>query len=136
MLFPRAEARPKQAQTQGQGTGQAKVDEKMFPTGVTWSLQTLNGKQITDPPSLKIDENFRATGYSGCNTFSAALYPVRGMRLAMGPIATTRKQCAADRMLLERAYLTILHSGPSWDVAGSGLTVKSPAGSLDFKRGF
>jgi heat shock protein HslJ len=53
----------------------------------------------------------------------------------MGPIAMTRKTCDQERMRIERTYLGILHSGPVWDIAGSSLVVKSPFGTLNFKRG-
>jgi heat shock protein HslJ len=110
----------------------------MFPAGSSWTLREMNGKALAagDEPSLKIDENFRGTGYSGCNTYSATLFPVRGMRLAMGPIALTRKACEKDRMLTERTFLSILHSGPNWDIVGADLIIKGPAGSLQFRRGF
>jgi len=115
---------------------QGKTEDRMFPTGANWILAELNGRRLSgDSPSLTIDVNFRGSGYSGCNTFSATLYPVRGMRLAMGPVAMTRKMCDAGRMGLVRAYLSILHSGPAWSVEGSDLLVKGSTGTLRFKRG-
>ena len=113
------------------------VYETPFPEGISWTLIEMNGKAVSgDAPSLKLDENKRGSGFSGCNTFSAALYPVRGQRLAMGPVAMTRKACPPAQMLFERQYLGILHSGPSWSLAAQDLIVKGKAGSLRFKRGF
>ena len=109
--------------------------EAPFPTKMTWNLANLNGKAPPAEATLRIDENFRGTGVSGCNTWSAALYPIRGRRLAMGPVAQTKKSCAADLMQFERQYLTVLHSGPTWEQTGYTLTVKSQAGTLVFNRG-
>lgn len=118
-------------------TEEKKVEEKKFPTDGVWSLFEINGKSApSDPPTLMIDTNLRGTGYAGCNTYSAALYPIRGMRLAMGPAAMTKKACAADRMNIEKLFLAILRTGPTWDVNGSEMTIKSQAGTMKLRRGF
>ncbi len=109
--------------------------ESPFPTKMNWNLGDMNGKAPPAEATLTIDENLRGAGVSGCNTWSAALYPVRGHHLAMGPVAQTKKSCANDIMQFERMYLTILHSGPSWELVGSTLTIKSQAGTLVFNRG-
>jgi heat shock protein HslJ len=118
-------------------TEEKKVEEKKFPTDGVWSLLEINGKGApSDPPTLMIDSNLRGTGYAGCNTYSAALYPVKGMRLAMGPTAMTKKACPADRMNLEKLFLQILRSGPTWDVSGSDMTIKGQGGAMKLRRGF
>lgn len=109
--------------------------EAQFPTKMTWNLSDVNGKPAPAEATLQIDENLRGSGASGCNTWSASLYPVKGKRLAMGPIAQTKKACANDLLSFERTFLGILHSGPTWDQTGYTLTVKSQAGTLVFKRG-
>lgn len=114
-----------------------KIEEKKFPTDGVWSLFEINGKPApNDPPTLMIDSNLRGTGYAGCNTYSAALYPIRDMKLAMGPAAMTKKTCPADRMNIEKLFLAILRTGPSWDVNGSEMTIKSQAGAMKLRRGF
>jgi heat shock protein HslJ len=118
-------------------TEEKKVEEKKFPTDGVWTLHEINGKAAPgDPPTLMIDSNLRGAGFAGCNTYSAALYPVRGMRLAMGPTAMTKKACPADRMNLEKLFLNILRTGPNWDVNGSDMTIKSQAGAMKLRRGF
>ena len=118
-------------------TEEKKVEEKKFPTDGVWSLHEIGGRGApSDPPTLMIDSNLRGTGYAGCNTYSAALYPIKGMRLAMGPVALTRKSCPADRMNLEKLFLAILASGPTWDVNGSEMTIKAQRGSMKLRRGF
>ena len=132
-------AKKKKDQEQEQGQAQKKDDkfayESPFPTKATWQLRTINGKNPPAEASLLIDENLRGTGSSGCNTWSATLYPVKGHRLAMGPVAMTKKNCSPEVNNFERAYLTVLRSGPTWDLQGSTLTVKSKYGELTYSRG-
>ena len=86
---------------------------------------------------MAIDEALRGSGNSGCNTWSATLYPVKGQHLAMGPVALTKKTCTPDLTNFERMFLGILHSGPTWDLQGSTLTIKTQDGknALVFERG-
>ena len=112
-----------------------KAYEEQFPTKMNWVLSDINGKSPPTEGTMAIDENLRGTGTAGCNTWSAALYPVKGQKLAMGPVAQTKRTCPQDIMLMERMFLTILHTGPTWALKGSTLTVKSQAGTLVFNRG-
>lgn len=133
-------AQKKKGQKQEQSEGGEKKDDKYayespFPTKANWQLVTFNGKAPPAEASLLIDENLRGTGSSGCNTWSAALYPIKGHKLAMGPVAMTKKTCSNDVNGFERAYLTVLRSGPVWDLKGSTLTVKSQYGELVYNRG-
>ncbi len=113
----------------------ATEQEKRFPQKTNWSLMELDGKAPagSEAPTLVIDDNMRGSGFSGCNTWSSALYPVRGQRLLMGSVALTRKACDPALMTLERSYLTILHSGPNWDLDSGFLVIKSKAGNLRFR---
>ena len=130
----------KKKKGQEQSEGAEKKDDKYayespFPTKANWQLTSINGKNPPAEASLLIDENLRGTGSSGCNTWSATLYPIKGHKLAMGPVAMTKKTCSNDVNGFERAYLTVLRSGPVWDLKGSTLTVKSQYGELVYNRG-
>jgi len=115
-------AQKKKGQQQQEQQGEKKDDkyvyESPFPTKANWQLSTVNGKTPPAEASLLIDENLRGSGSSGCNTWSAALYPVKGHRLAMGPIAMTKKNCSPEVNGFERLFLTVLRSGPVWDLKG------------------
>ena len=124
-----------QAEQQGKKEEDKNAYETQFPTKMNWVLESANGKNPPAEATMAIDENLRGTGVSGCNSWSAALYPVKGHRLAMGPVAQTKKTCSPDAMAFERLFLTILHSGPTWELQGSVLTVKAQAGTLVFNRG-
>ncbi len=132
-----AYAQKKKGGQEGEHKSESKLGayEPPFPSKMTWVLSSINGKPAAADATLMIDENLRGTGTGGCNTWSAALYPIRGKQLAMGPIAMTKKSCPAAIMAFERAYLTVLATRPTWDLAGSVLTVKSKAGALTFNRG-
>ena len=112
--------------------------EKQFPLNTFWILKQFNGKPVDrgDPPTLTLDDNFRGTGFGGCNTWSATIYPQRGQRLGVGPMAATRKACEPGRMALERGFLFAVHAGPAWDLVNGDLVLKSRAGSLLFSRSF
>jgi heat shock protein HslJ len=126
-------AAPAEKQEQPGAADDKKID-KEFPTKATWNLKEINGKPPAGEASLTIDGALRGTGVSGCNTWSATIYPVRGQKLAMGPVIMTKKTCDAPMMTFEKEYLTILHSSPTWDQNGDTLTVKGATGSLVFAR--
>ena len=110
--------------------------DKTFPKNIVWTLYSLNGKPVTGELTFLIDDNNRGSGASGCNTWSATMVPVQGQRIAMGPIATTKKQCAKEVMQLEFGYLSALHSGPNWDLVGPDIVIKAVQGNgeMKFKR--
>lgn len=102
------------------------VQDKKFPTKSTFELKSINGKPIDAKylVSFMLDDSFRASGGAGCNNWSATIYPSRGQRLAVGPIALTRKECDKDAMNLERLFTSFLHASPMWDINGSEMTFK------------
>ncbi|MDB5642822.1 MAG: hypothetical protein JWN07_2139 [Hyphomicrobiales bacterium] len=113
-------------------------EEKTFPKDSNWTLRAMNGKPLPAgmEATLKIDGQFRGSGFSGCNTWSATMWPVRNQRFAVGPVALTKKQCDAGKMAFERAYLVTLHNRSGWDLVNGMLEVKGDSGSLSFTRGF
>jgi heat shock protein HslJ len=110
--------------------------EKQFPVPSTWTVISLNGKPFTgrDRPTFSLDQQFRAKGFGGCNTYSATSYPLREQRLAVGPLALTKKQCEKDVMEAERAFLVALRTSVQWDYEGTTLVVKTQSGELRFER--
>ncbi len=111
--------------------------EKRFPMGASWTAVSLNGKPFNgaERPSFTITEQYRATGFGGCNPFSATAYPLREQHLAVGPIAFTKRQCDKSLMALEQAFFVALRTAAVWDIIDGGtLVVKSQAGELRFER--
>jgi len=122
---------------QGQAP-QPQKEEKSFPKDSNWTLRSMNGKPLPAgaEATMRVDGQFRGSGFSGCNTWSATMWPVRGQRFAVGPVALTKKQCAPQLMAFERAFLATLHNQSTWDLVGGMLEVKSASGTLSFVRGF
>ncbi len=110
--------------------------QKNFPLDQTWSLRELNGKPVPEglDASLKIDGNLRGSGFTGCNSWSATLYPVKDQHLAVGPFALTRKQCPKDIMAVEFGFLSSLIGNPTWDLVNGDLVIKGPRGSIRLER--
>ncbi len=110
--------------------------QKNFPLDQTWSLRELNGKPVPADldASLKIDGSFRGSGYTGCNSWSATLYPVKDQHLAVGPFALTKKQCAKDIMAIENGFLLTLTNQPVWDLVNGDLVIKGPRGAARMAR--
>jgi len=110
--------------------------QKSFPLDQTWSLRELNGKPVDAglDVSLKIDGSLRGTGFTGCNTWSATIYPIAGQKLAVGPFALTKRQCAKDVMATEFGFLSALLGQPTWDLVNNELVIKGPRGALRMVR--
>jgi len=109
--------------------------DKIFPLGSSWIAVSLNGKPFGgDRPSFKLDVQLRASGFGGCNTYSATAYPLREQGLAVGPFALTKRSCDKAAMATEQAFLVALRTSAKWDVNGSTLTIRSQNGELRFER--
>jgi heat shock protein HslJ len=110
--------------------------QKNFPLGQTWQLRELNGKPVSADldVSLKIDSALRGSGYTGCNSWSATMYPIKDQHLAVGPYALTKKQCDKDTMAIEFGFLTGLLGTPTWDLVNSELVIKGPRGEMRLAR--
>jgi heat shock protein HslJ len=131
-----------QAQTKGHPAQQPAAaavptprQEKIFPLGATWTAVSLNGKPFSgDRPSFTLDQQYRARGFGGCNTYSATAYPLRQQHLAVGPFALTKRACDKDAAAIERAFLVALRTAVQWEMDGSTLIVKTQNGELRFER--
>ncbi|HVP98214.1 MAG TPA: META domain-containing protein [Roseiarcus sp.] len=110
--------------------------QKNFPLDQTWSLRELNGKPVASSvdASLMIDGNLRGSGFTGCNSWSATLYPVKDQHLMVGPFALTKKQCSKDVMAIELGFLSNLTGNPTWDLVNGDLVIKGPRGSMRLAR--
>jgi heat shock protein HslJ len=110
--------------------------QKNFPFDQTWSLREINGKPAPAELdiSLKIDSARRGSGFSGCNSWSATIYPIQDQHLLVGPFALTKRQCPKDIMTLEIAFLSALLDKPTWDLVNDDLVIKGPRGSLRMVR--
>jgi heat shock protein HslJ len=109
--------------------------EKIFPVGASWIAVNLNGKPFSgDRPSFTLDQQFRAKGFAGCNTYAGTAYPLREQGLAVSPLALTKKSCDKPLMAVEQAFLMALRFSAKWEIQGSTLILKGQNGELRFER--
>ena len=102
---------------------------KVFPLNSSWVAVSLNGKPFTgERPSFRLDDQMRATGFAGCNTYATAAYPLREQALAVGPFALTKKSCDKSAMAIEQSFLVALRSSGKWDIQGRNLIIKTQNG--------
>jgi heat shock protein HslJ len=103
---------------------------KVFPLGSSWVAVSLNGKPFGggERPSFKLDDQMRATGFSGCNIYSTVAYPLREQNLAVGPFALTKKSCDKATMAAEQAFLVALRAAGKWDIQGRNLIIQTQNG--------
>ena len=110
--------------------------QKNFPLDQTWSLRELNGKPVPAglDVSLKIDGALHGSGFAGCNSWSAVMYPIKDQHLAVGQYALTKKQCDKPTMAIELGFLSALLASPAWDLVNGDLVIKGPRGALRLAR--
>lgn len=109
--------------------------DKVFPLGSSWLAVSLNGKSFGgDRPSFSLDDQLRARGFGGCNTYAATAYPLREQHLAVGPLAITKKACDKAVMAAEHAFFVALRTSGKWDMQGPSLIVQTQSGELRFER--
>ncbi len=110
--------------------------QKNFPLDQTFSLRDLNGKPVSSQldVSFKLDGAFRASGYSGCNSWSATAYPQRDQHLLVGGFAITKKACSKENMAIERGFLRAPEGAPAWDLVNGDLVFKGPGGAMRLVR--
>jgi heat shock protein HslJ len=110
--------------------------QKNFPLDSTFSLRDLNGKPVPAEldVSFKLDGAFHASGYTGCNSWSATAYPQQNQHLLLGGLAMTKKTCDKANLDIERAFLHALMGTPSWDLVNGDLVFKGPGGAMRLAR--
>jgi heat shock protein HslJ len=111
--------------------------EKLFPVNTNWVVDSLDGKQLwsgADRPSIYVDKQLRMKGFDGCNFFSVTAYPLKAQKLAVGPLAVARQNCA--NVVAERSFLNAVRGAKEWDMEGANtLIVKGLGGTVRFERG-
>lgn len=109
--------------------------EKTFPLNASWTAVSYNNRVYKgDRPTMILDSQSRMQGFAGCNTYSATSYAMRGQRLAVGPLAFTKRACSQAQLAAERAFLVALRGSYQWDLKGPYLIIKSSEGELRFER--
>jgi heat shock protein HslJ len=109
--------------------------DKIFPLGSSWVAVSLNGRPFSgERPSFRLDDQLRASGFGGCNTYTATAYPLREQGLAVGPFALTKRSCDKSATAIEQAFLVALRTSAKWDIKGRNLIIRTQNGELVFER--
>lgn len=108
-----------------------------FPFDETFSVRELNGKPLPAglDVQLKIDAHQHATGFDGCNSFSAVIYPINGQKLVLTAAPSlTNKPCDKDAKAIENSFFGALLGQPSWNLVSDQLIIKGPKGTMTLVR--
>jgi heat shock protein HslJ len=109
--------------------------EVQFPLGASWTAVSLNGRPIGgERPTMVVDDQLRAKGFAGCNTYSATAFPLRENGFAVGPVAVTKRACDNATMASERSFLTALRGARRWGLQEGRLVLQGTAGEIRFER--
>ena len=110
--------------------------QKNFPLDQTFSLRDLNGKPVPADldVSFKLDGASHASGYSGCNSWSATAYPQQNQHILVGGFAITKKACDKANQAIEQGFLRALQGTPAWDLVNGDLVLKGPGGAMRLVR--
>lgn len=98
--------------------------------GTPWRLVQLDGQPVATganpqaEPRLQFDAGGqRMSGSGGCNAISGS-YRRSGNALRIGPVASTRRACAAPGFnALESRFMAVLEATASYQVRGAQLTL-------------
>jgi len=106
--------------------------------GTSWTVTAYNnGKQglesVLPSPTLTavFGKDGNLTGFAGCNNYDAR-YQATAPRLAIGPVASTKKACATPRGVMdqESRYLAAVETATSYRIEGSLLELRTSSGAL------
>jgi len=89
-------------------------------SGTTWRMVEVGGVAVADPAQteFRLDSSGGVSGSTGCNTFTGSA-TVSEKKLAISPLATTRKACTPPLQTQETAILSALQSVREYE-AGEG----------------
>ncbi len=126
------------------GTSIAEVENMSQSTfnplfGETYQMDTLKSKGIFDAnknePTIIITElngNFKVSGHSGCNRFSAHLVKVNDKMKTTNAIST-QKMCHGNAMIVENEFMNTLRTDSTWMATDTGLSIVNSKTELVFK---
>ncbi|MCL7744215.1 META domain-containing protein [Guyparkeria hydrothermalis] len=91
------------------------------PADSHWRLSNIATLPTIDPSltDLMVDAEGNLSGVAGCNHYRQAR-----QEDGYGEISTTRKQCSAEKMRQEKAFLNALRQTEEWQMDGERLLLK------------
>ena len=139
MLFGAAGCAPDESSDAGTPAAAEPAAESTKPdvtlTNTYWKLVELNGGAVQPGEDRELHMILRGEdqvgGYSGCNQFTGSV-TVTGDGLAFGPIASTRRMCAAA-MQQEDAFLQALENAQRYSISGEDLAIENSGGEVTMR---
>ena len=103
--------------------------QPQLQTGEEYIVEWIGERSLIDRShlTLRLDaEHQRAHGFAGCNQWFGS-YQLKGNRLSISNVASTRKACAPSLMEQESRYLQALPQVERWDFSEHGQLQLWPA---------
>ena len=117
------------------GCAQETIKPDVTLTNTYWKLVELNGAAVEPGDGKELHMILRGEdqvgGYAGCNQFTGSV-TVTGDGLAFGPIASTRRMCAAG-MQQEDSFLQALEQASRYAIDGEDLAVENANGRVTMR---
>ena len=107
-----------------------------------WILEKINEKKVSIdevkiPPFITITEDFKLSGYNGCNNFFS-LYTISSdpATLEIKNLNSTRKLCSNNQSIdnLERSFMSTLIQSPQVEVYENKLIIEGLPNHLTFLK--
>lgn len=104
------------------------MNQPFSPVG-KWELASLAGQPVTltRPATLNLSADGGASGFAGCNKYSAG-YTTSGSALSVTSIVSTKMACEGDRMKVEVDLFRALGKTASFALEAATLTLRDAAG--------
>jgi heat shock protein HslJ len=102
-----------------------------------WRAVDVNGFPVVagSAPTIRLADG-RASGSTGCNTYTGGYETSTRERIRITGIATTRKMCEQPLMDQERRFVAILNSAQSYSLYGDGSfsLIAADGAAIRFRR--
>jgi heat shock protein HslJ len=98
------------------------MDENQSLAGTSWWVEDISGRGVIDMThtTIEFDADGRVSGDTGCNRYFGSV-EFTGPEISFGPLAGTRKACAASLMDQEMNFFKAMEKISQWEVAETGL---------------
>jgi putative lipoprotein len=98
------------------------MDENQSLAGTSWWVEDISGRGVIDMThtTIEFDADGRVSGDTGCNRYFGSV-EFTGPEISFGPLAGTRKACAASLMDQEMNFFQAMGKVSQWEVAETGL---------------
>ena len=100
-----------------------------------WQVTTFAGQTpLADHPiTFEFDNEGNIAGDGSCNRFGGSC-KIKGDKIEVGPLRSTRRACEPDIMQQEHKFLSMLSSATAWSTDGDELILAAPEGEIKAKR--